>query len=125
MKYLEALALSILAVFAPIKAVMLVTLVLIIADTITGILAARKRGEPITSTGFKRTVGKLLLYESALCLAFLVEQYITGPAIPVSKLVSSMIGLTELKSILENCDDISGKSIFQAVVDRITQSGAK
>lgn len=121
MKYLEALLMSCLAVFAPVKAVLITTLVLVLFDAVSGILAAKKRGEEITSTGLKRTVGKLVLYESALCMAFLCEQYLTGPTFPVFKMVSAMIGLVELKSALENLDTISGRSLFKVIVDKITQ----
>ncbi len=121
MKWFEALALSILAIFAPVKAVLLTTLILVLFDTLTGVLAAYKRGEPITSSGFKRTVGKILLYECALCMAFLAQQYLTGDSTPVFKLVSAMIGLVETKSILENLDSINGTSLFKILVDKITQ----
>ena len=119
MKGLEAFALSILAVFAPIKAVILTVLVLITVDLITGIMAAKKRGEPITSAGFRRTVAKCLVYESALMLGFLTEHYLTGAAIPVSKIVSSFIGITELRSALENLNDVSGGSLLQALLAKL------
>jgi phage-related holin len=120
--YLEALALSIVAVFAPIKAVMLVTLTLVMCDFITGVWASRKQGKPITSSGFKRTVGKILIYETALCMAFLVHQYLTGDLIPADKLIASLIGLVELKSCLENFDIITGQDTFKAILDRILQA---
>lgn len=116
------LGLSALAVFAPIEPVIITTFVLVLADFITGVLAARKSGTKITSTGFKRSVGKLFLYETAMCLAFLVQKYMTGDLLPASKLVSALIGLTELKSILENLDTIQGSSFFNAILGRITQS---
>lgn len=122
MKYLESLLLAMFAVFAPLKAVLLTTTVLVFADLISGLLAARKKKIPITSTGLKRTVGKIVLYEIALCLAFLAEHYLIGPMFPISKMVSAMIGLVEMKSILENMDIIAGQSVFQSVLTKITQS---
>lgn len=122
MKTLEAAVLAILTVFAPIQAVLMTVFTLILADLATGILAARKQHKPITSAGIKRTVGKVLLYEVALCLSFLVQQYLTGALFPASKVVSALIGLTELKSILENLDIISGSSMFKVVLARVTQS---
>lgn len=120
--YLEGLLLASIAVFAPIKAVLITTFVLVAIDLVTGILAARKRGEPITSRGFKRTVGKFFMYETAVCVAFLVEQYLTGDLLPINKLVAAMIGLTELKSILENMDVIQGSSMFDSILRRVTQT---
>lgn len=122
MKALETLLLACIAVFAPIKAAILTVVVLVIADLITGMLAAKKRGEKITSAGIKRTVGKVLLYETALCLGFIVQQYLTGDILPASKLVSAIIGLAELKSVLENLDSLSGTSLYKVLLSRIVSS---
>ena len=122
MKQLEALALALLVVFAPIQAAVITTFTLIILDLVTGILAARKRGEPISSSGLKRTVGKVLLYELAIVAAFLVQQYLTGDLFPASKLVTAMIGLVELSSMLENLDTLNGNPIFKTLIAKITQS---
>lgn len=115
-KYLEALAISAWAVFAPIKAVMLTTGVLIFADLATGIWAARRRKEPITSKGISRTVAKIVLYEMALAISFLVHQYMVGDALPADKLVAGLIGIVELKSILENMNSINGSPVFSTVI---------
>ena len=122
MKHLEAIAVVLIAIFAPIKAALIVALSLIVVDLITGVLAARKRGEPITSSGIKRTVGKVLLYELAIALAFLCQQYLTGDIFPASKLVTALVGMTELKSILENLDCLLGTSMFQTILSKIVQT---
>ena len=122
MKYLEAALLSLLAVFAPVKAAVITVAVLTILDMVMGVLAARKRGEPITSSGFKRTVGKIALYETALCMGFLVQQYLTGDIFPASKLIAALIGLVECSSILENMDTLNGSPLFKTIISRITQS---
>jgi phage-related holin len=119
-QFLEAIGLSIVAVFLPIKAILFVMLVLVIADFITGIYAAIKAKRLITSAGLKRTVGKFLIYELSVCLAFLVHQYLIGDLIPAEKIIASAIGLTELKSILENLDEITGQNTFQALLNRIS-----
>lgn len=109
------------AVFAPIKPVVITVCVIVFFDLIFGVAAAYKRGEKITSSGFKTTVAKIFLYESALILAYLTETYLTGPYFPASKLVSAMIGVVELKSILENIDSIYGKPMFQSLIAKLTQ----
>jgi Na+/H+ antiporter NhaD/arsenite permease-like protein len=118
-KFLEGLLVSLLAVFAPIKAVILVTGMLIMADTMTGILAARKRGEKISSAGLRRTVTKSLVYLTAVCMGFLVEKYMIEEFMPISKIISGVISLVELKSILENLDVINGGSLFKTVIQRL------
>jgi hypothetical protein len=89
-------------------------MVLSLVDLVTGILASRKSGIPITSNGLKRTVLKVAIYEVAVLCAFLVGTYLTGPMVPILNICSSLIGLTELKSVLENLDIINGGSFFRA-----------
>lgn len=119
MKLLETLLLSILAVFAPIKGVIITAMVLILADLITGILAARKKGESITSAGLRRTVTKVAVYLAAICLGFLVEKYMLSDLLPVSKIVSALIGAVEAKSIFENLDVLNGSSIFKSLIEKL------
>ena len=118
-EFLIKIGIVIAAIFAPAKGMLLTSLLLIIIDLITGIMAARKSGEPITSSGIRRTVSKLLIYESAIVLAFLVQTYMTGDTVPVSNIVTGMIGLTELTSILENMNTIGGGAILKAIIDKI------
>ncbi len=117
-KYFEAGAISTWAVFAPIKSIMFTTGALIFFDLGTGIWAAIKRKEPITSKGISRTVAKIVLYECALAVSYLVHQYMTGDLLPADKLVAGLIGIVELKSILENLNTINGSPVFAAVVNR-------
>jgi hypothetical protein len=125
MEYLKALALSILAVLAPIKTVMIVTGVLIFADLILGILAARKRGEPITSAALRRTVSKMIAYQVAIITGFLCEKYLIEDAIPVTKLIAGMIGVVEMKSILENSDTVNGDSVFGSIIKKLGSENDK
>lgn len=125
MRYLEAFILAVVTVFAPAKTALIAALALVFFDFVTGVLAARKRKEKITSAGFKRTVGKIVLYETALCLAFLAQEFLLGDDVPAFKLISTMIGLVELKSILENLDTINGKPVFRAILKKITQKQAE
>ncbi len=122
MKTLQAVALAAVAIFAPIHAAIYTAFCLIIVDLASGLVAAKKRGEAITSSGIKRTVGKIVLYEVAICAAFLVQQYLTGDLFPALKLVTALVGLVELKSILENLDAINGSPLFKAIVSKIVQA---
>lgn len=111
--------LAVAAVFAPAKELFIATGVLIIADLITGVMAARKSGKPITSAGLRRSVSKMLIYNLAVGSGFLVQHYMMGDLVPVSNIVSSAIGLTELKSIMENIGTIQGGSLFKSIVDKL------
>lgn len=116
---LVAAFVALAAVFAPAEKLLLATGILVIADLVTGIMAARKQGRSITSAGLRRTVSKMLVYQVAVGSAFLVQLYMTADTIPVSNIVSSAIGLTELKSILENIDKIRGSSLLKDILQKI------
>ena len=121
-RLLDTLAASLLALFAPIQTMLLSTGALVICDLITGVMAARKAGQPITSKGIKRTVVKLLVYDLAILLAHITEVYLTQHSIPVLNVVTSIIGITELKSCLENLQKISGSGVVTLILDRISSA---
>ncbi len=118
MPWFKAAALVSLAFFAPIKMLLIVAILLSLVDAVTGTLAARKRGEAITSAGFRRTVGKMLIYQIAIIAGYLIELLMSG-ALPVSKLTAGCIAVAEGKSCLENLDAINGTSVFKTIVDKI------
>jgi phage-related holin len=122
MQRLSSFIISILIVFAPVKATLITVMVLTVADLISGIMAARKERKKITSSGFKRTIIKTTVYEAVIMLGFLTERYMTGDAIPVVKILAGFIGLTELKSVMENIERISGMSIIKLLIDRLNRS---
>src|ERR1017187_5779843 len=101
MKWLLNMLLASLAVLVPVKAALIVVGILVFSDLILGVIAARKRGELISSAGFRRTITKLFVYEVAIILGFLTETYLMGPFVPVVKIITAFIGITELKSIME------------------------
>lgn len=110
------------AVFAPIKGAVIAVMILTIVDLISGVIAAKKRGEEITSSGFGRTVVKIAVYQVATLCAFLAQKYLVLDVMPVCTLVTSLIGLTELKSVLENLDSISGGSFFSTIVGKLSSN---
>jgi phage-related holin len=95
-------------------------MVMTLVDLITGLLAARKRGEAVTSLGLRRTVTKLMVYELLVCLAFITEMYLTGPMVPVVKIFAGFIGLTELKSVMENLETLTGMPLIKTLIDKLT-----
>lgn len=111
--------LALAAVFAPAKGMIITVLALVTFDMITGIMAARKRKEPITSARIRDSVTKALLFEICLMLAFLTEQHLTGPEVPVCKWVAGLIGLSELKSVVENMDAVSGGALMKAILKKL------
>lgn len=121
MSFLKNIGIATLAIFAPAKAMILTSLILVLMDLISGLLAARKQGIPITSSGLKRTVVKLAIYEIAIILGFITQQYlIQSDAIPVANIIAGFVGITELTSCLENLNILGGNSILQMVIDKLS-----
>lgn len=122
---LKILAWSVLAVFAPVKMALITALVLVFSDLILGILAARKRGDAITSAGLGRTIVKLSVYEAAILLGFLAETYLTGAIVPVCKIITGYIGLAEATSVIENLNELSGGSLFKGLIAKLGSQNDK
>ena len=108
-----------LAVFAPAKEMILTCLVLIAVDLITGIMAAKKTGQPITSAGIRRTISKVFIYETAIMLGFLTQKFLLADSVPVTNMIAGVIGLTELTSVLENMNRIQGDNVLKSIIDKI------
>ena len=119
MSWLKATGLSLLALIAPVQAVMLTVGALIIADFLLGMWAARKRGEAITSAAMRRTVSKMLVYQTVVLMGYFTEVHLLGSLLPVSKLVGGIIGVVELKSVLENSSTILGQDLFRALITKL------
>ena len=109
--------LAIVVVLSPIKAALAAAFGLVVADLITGIMAAKKQNKPITSSGLKSTVIKLTVYQLAIILAFIVEKYLVQ-GMALTNIVTSYVGLTELLSINENIEVISGTNLLEGIINK-------
>lgn len=123
--YAKLLAMSALAVLTPIKTVMIAVGFAIFVDLITGLWAAHKRGEKITSAGLQRTAIKAFVYETLVVMGYVVETYLTGAAVPVSKIASGFVGLIEMKSVTENLNDITGTDLLKALISKFASANDK
>ncbi len=119
MEWLKNLGLVTLAALAPIHMVMLTVGFLILADLFTGIWAAKKRKESVSSAALRRTVSKIVIYQLAVISGFMLETYILDNVLPVAKIVAGVIGMVEFKSILENSNSIVGGDIFKLVLKKL------
>lgn len=117
--YLSKIGIVLLAIFAPIKAVMLTVGFLIIADLLTGIWASLKRGEKLSSAAMRRTISKMLIYQLCIISAFFIESNIMQDVLPICKIVAGVIALVELKSLLENSNTILGMDIFAELIKKL------
>lgn len=117
--YLIATAISIVASLAPAKELFAVALALIIIDLITGLLAARKKGEKIKSAGLRRTVSKFCIYMTAIAVGFWIESIMLKGFLPVSNIAAGLISLVEGKSIYENLDILNGQPLFKSLIKKL------
>lgn len=101
----------------PIREFLILTIALVACDTITGIMAAKRRKEPITSRGIRRTVEKITAYFIAiLCAEGMRVTFI--PEISIPYFVAFIIAIAEFKSNIENVEHISGINIWQQIMDK-------
>lgn len=101
--------------FLPIKHFLLFTICAVIADTITGIKAARKEGKAITSKGLYRTTEKIVVYFVSIMIFEGAKNTFSIP-IPITYMVASMIAGTELFSVAENVKRITGVNLGTVII---------
>jgi hypothetical protein len=118
--WLQGTIVSSVAFLLPIKLVILTAGVLIIADLFTGILAAKKREEKITSAALSRTVAKMAVYQTVIITGYMLQMNLLGNVVPVINLVGSVIGMVEFKSIVENANTILGTDIFKELIKKMS-----
>lgn len=112
---------AIIAAFiSPIKALIIIVGICIAADTITGIMKAKKLKQEITSRKLSVVISKLFLYEGALILFFAMEKFMLADFIGyfcdiplfLTKLLASVLCGIEIMSINENYKVLSGVSVW-------------
>lgn len=132
MNYLRHFLMSLLAFLMPIKGIIIAVGLAILADTITGIIKARKTKEEITSRKLSNIVSKMVLYQSAVILFFIIEKFILADIlmmfINIEFLATKLVALTlisiELKSVNENVKATTGLSLwerFKTMLNRVKE----
>ena len=109
---LSAIYIYILVYFTPVFPVLFGLGFLVLTDFATGMLAAKKRGEVISSRKMRPTITKGIGYMAAILVAHTFEKSFM-PDLNALKIVSGLIALIELKSLDENLKDLTGKSFFK------------
>jgi hypothetical protein len=119
----EYLLVPILIFFTPVGGILITVAFFIVFDTITGIVKSRKLGIPITSRGLSAIMSKMLLYQSTVISAFILETHVIGDIVfkifsvnmLVTKLVAFILLYIEIKSINENFKAIRGINLWDAL----------
>ena len=115
-KWWIEISVSVAIFFAPVWSLVAYSTLLIFVDLITGIRAAKKRGETITSRAMSQTITKFLLYNLAIICGH-GASYHFAPDLELGKVVLAAIALVELTSIDENFKDILGYSVFGRIIE--------
>lgn len=100
--------------FTPVHAALLTVVALGLVDFITGIWAAKKRQETITSNKMFRSIVKVTIYNLLILISYLVEKYMID-YLPLTKIATSCIAVIEMKSLYENSSDILGIDLWSRV----------
>lgn len=98
----------------PVSPFMAACTVLVVADWITGVSAARVRKEIIISRGLRKTINKSVYYMLAIMLSQMMQDIypiLTG----TTYIVGFYIASTEFLSIIENISTITGTNVIGAV----------
>lgn len=100
-------AAAVVAWFAGTGETLLVMLLAVVLDFVTGLIKAWKLKEKVTSNRMRDTVIKLFLYCSTYLLVFAIAKA-TLWDVPLANVAASLILLTEAVSVCENVDAITG-----------------
>lgn len=98
---------AVVAWFAGTGETLLVMLLAVVLDFVTGLIKAWKLKDKVTSHRMRDTVIKLFLYCSTYLLVFAIAKA-TLWDVPLANVAASLILLTEAVSVCENVDAITG-----------------
>jgi len=94
-------------------------ILLIIIDTITGLIGAYKQKQPITSKRFFDSVVKLLLFPMIIAAASITQTAIGTTILFIPQIVAGYLAMHEFLSIVENFGKI-GYKIPQKILNKET-----
>jgi len=109
--------------FLPITGILFLIGFAIVIDTITGVWKAKKLGMPITSRKLSAIISKLMLYEIAVILFYLIDRFILNDIIltffsvplMLTKILALVLVSIEVMSISENYKAVKGIDLWQAM----------
>ena len=122
---LSIFILSFFSILAPIKPLVLIAVFAIILDTVFGIWRSYKKGQKIRSRRLSHTISKSLLYSGAIVFTFCLEKFvisdILGHFIAIDLILTKMFTFfcvaTELKSINESYESVTGKDVWKSFLE--------
>jgi hypothetical protein len=107
------------AALSPATPLFITASLLILSDFIFAIWRCHRTGVVITSRKMSNIIPKLLLYNIAILLSFLVEVYVLDKSVPLSKIAVGVIAMVEGKSIDESFKLLFGYSIYETMMKKV------
>ena len=119
-----------LTFLTPIIPLLILVGIAIAADTIFGIIRAKKLKQKITSRKMSQIVSKMVLYQGAVILFYSIEHFILGDiiglftSIPLilTKLVTATLLSIELTSVSENIESAYGINLWKKFKQMLTRA---
>jgi phage-related holin len=104
--------------FQPTLEFMLLVGFFVVMDTITGMAAAAKHEIELTSKKFRAIFPKFIVYGCAVLVAHVLQRQFF-PDFPAMKIVAGFVAYSELMSIDENIQKITGFSVFKFFIKKL------
>lgn len=104
----------------PIKGYIGFTIFILVADLVTGVKAAKHRGEAVRSWGLRRTTNKFVMFSVAMLCA-LNFQNTFFPDFPLVFGVALFIARHEILSVFENVKVVTGLDIESYVREYLAE----
>ena len=113
--------------FLPVIYILLTVGTMIAVDTIFALYKCHKKNILITSRGLSQMISKMVLYQSAVILFYIIEKYImhdfviefTNIDLFLTKIIAMVLISIEIKSIDETFTNLYGYSMIKKGVDTI------
>ena len=129
---LVLLATSFLSILSPVMPMIYIAFFVILIDTAFGIWRSVKKGgwKAFRSRRLSHTLSKAFLYSGAILMVFLIEKYIAGDLVGhfisvdlvMTKMIAFFCVATEIKSINESYEDVTGKNMIKAIREFVTRA---
>lgn len=116
--YILTLLYWVVVYFQPTLEFMLLVGFFVVMDTVTGMAAAVKTEVPVTSKKFRAIFPKFIVYGAAVLVAHVIQKQFF-PDFPAMKIIAGFVAYSELISIDENIQKITGFSLFKFFIKKL------
>lgn len=116
------------AMLLPIQSLMIVTGMIVMADLVTGIWKSiRLKGwKSFSSRRLRETIGKSVLYQISIVVAFGLDHILgNGDAPILARVMAAGVASVEVVSIMENIRDLTGVDVVSILMSKFKPPAKK